>query len=533
MMYENGTLIAANRISAPIGRTRPVAGGPTGRIAGTGITQGNAPAVTAQNNNGTDTDLIDSIPTSLPILLVDDEPQVLRSVSLLLRSSGVKQVLSVADSREVLPALADQPVAAILLDLAMPHISGRQLLDSIVSEFPEVPVIIITATNEVETAVECLRNGAFDYLVKPVDNDQLLVSLKRAMKVRSLQDEVTNLRESFLETEVRNKEAFAGIITCDPAMSAIFRYLEAIATSTQPVLVTGETGTGKELIAGAIHQLSGRSGEFIPVDSAGLDDQLFADTLFGHKPGAFTHATGERQGLISSARAGTLFLDEIGDLSTASQVKLLRLFQENTYYPLGSDRPHRSNARFIVATNLDLARRVEAGAFRKDLYYRLRAHWVKLPPLRERKGDIHLLFGHFLQEAALALNKKVPSVPPELETLLTNYYWPGNIRELKAMVYDAVARHVKGILSLQTFRDLISTAGGPDDRRALGDKTLSNVAKLFPDRIPTLKEAEAFLIEEAMRRAKNNQGTAAAMLGLTRQALNKRLVRRKNNGITD
>ena len=471
--------------------------------------------------------MIDPVSTSLPVLLVDDEPQVLRSMEMLLRSSGIDPVLTVDDSRTVLALLSRQSVAAILLDLSMPHVSGEELLESITSEHPDIPVIIVTATNDLDTAVKCVRVGAFDYLVKPVDEDQFLSSVKRAMQMSALRNEVLTLRESIFERDVRNKEAFADIATCDAAMLAIFRYLVAISVSTQPALITGETGTGKELIAHAIHKLSGRTGEFVVIDSAGLDDALFSDSLFGHTRGAYTNAIQDREGLVARAKGGTLFLDEIGDLSAPSQIKLLRLFQENTYYPVGSDKPHQSDARFVVATHRDVEQLVAEDRFRKDLYYRLRAHRVDLPPLRERHDDIPLLMENFIQEAATSLNKPAPSVPAELTALLQNYHWPGNVREFKAVMFDAVARNEKAVLPLQSFRELLGTgdAAMTDTEHDRGGA--SNIDNLFPDRLPTLKEAEDFLIDAALQRANGNQGTAAAILGMTRQALNKRIVRRR------
>lgn len=467
--------------------------------------------------------MIDLASRSLPVLLIDDEAKVLRSMKMLLRTSGIDPILTLDDSREVLPLLARQPVAAILLDLTMPHISGEELLESISSEYHEIPVIIITATSDLDTAVKCVRMGAFDYLVKPVDEDQLLSSVRRAIEMSALRSEVQTLRESIFERDVRNKEAFADIITCDAAMLAIFRYLVAISVSTQPALITGETGTGKELIAHAIHQLSGRTGKFVVIDSAGLDDTLFSDSLFGHTKGAYTSADQVREGLVARAKGGTLFLDEIGDLSPSSQIKLLRLFQENTYYPVGSDKPCQSDARFVVATHRDVEQLVEEGKFRKDLFYRLRAHRIDLPPLRERKDDIPLLIEHFLKETADSMNKPVPSVPAELPTLLKNYDWPGNVREFKAVMYDAVARNEKGVLPLQSFLELMD-ADTPAVTPATGTGSLY---EQFSERLPTLKEAETFLIDTALQRTNGNQGMAAAMLGMSRQALNKRLLRRK------
>jgi DNA-binding NtrC family response regulator len=295
------------------------------------------------------------------------------------------------------------------------------------------------------------------------------------------------------------------------------------------VLITGETGTGKELIAQAVHRLSARTGELVTVNVAGLDDNVFADTLFGHTKGAFTGADRPRDGLITSAADGTLFLDEIGDLSGPSQVKLLRLLQDGSYYPLGADRPRQSRARVVVATNYDVAERVKTGAFRKDLYFRLRTHHLHLPPLRSRLEDLPLLVIHFLEKAARSLDKPVPSVPLELYPLLKTYTFPGNVRELEAMVFDAVARQQGNSLSLRGFREAMGGGAGLGEDMTLADTGLEALGKLLPDRLPTLDEAEEWLIQEALRRADGNQGLAAGMLGLSRQALNKRLNRRKES----
>ena len=238
-------------------------------------------------------------------------------------------------------------------------------------------------------------------------------------------------------------------------MRAIFQYIEAIAGTKEPVLVTGETGVGKELIAKAIHELSARRGPFVATNVSGLDDHMFSDTLFGHKRGAYTGAEQARDGLILQSSEGTLFLDEIGDMSEASQVKLLRLLQEKEFYPLGFDIPKKANTRIVVATNRDLQRLIAEGRFRNDLYFRLRTTPDYGPPLRDRREDIPLLLDYFLEGASKQLRKKQPAYPRELVTLLANYSFPGNVRELHSMVFDAVTRHQPGILSLESFREKI------------------------------------------------------------------------------
>ena len=275
----------------------------------------------------------------LPILLVDDEPQLLRSASVLLRSSGVKHVVTLDDSRAVMPLLGEQEVGVVVLDLAMPHVTGQELLGQIAAGYPDVPVILMTATNDLDTAVQCMQGGAIDYLVKPVEKNRFVSSVTRALEIRNLREEVLSLKEHLLTEKLDQPDAFAAIVTQSKAMHAIFRYVEAIAASRQPVLITGETGTGKELLARSVHTVSHGQGELVAVNVAGLDDTMFSDTLFGHTKGAFTGADQARSGLITQAADGTLFLDEIGDLAIPSQVKLLRLLQEGNVLPARRRQP--------------------------------------------------------------------------------------------------------------------------------------------------------------------------------------------------
>lgn len=467
-----------------------------------------------------------------PVLLVDDEEQFLLSAEFTLNSKGITNTQTIQDSREVMPFLSEEIVSVVLLDMTMPHLKGWELLPQIKAEYPDTPVVILTALNEVEMAVESMKNGAFDYLLKPVDDTRLLTTIKRAVDLRAIHDENRRLREYLLTDKLEHPQAFSDIITQSPEMRSIFQYIEAIATSPLPILITGETGVGKELVARAIHQVSERHGEFVPVNVAGVDDHLFSDTLFGHKRGSFTGADKDRKGLIEQANDGTLFLDEIGDLDFESQVKLLRLLQEGKYYPIGSDTPKTSNSRIILATNSDLKDLQKTGRFRKDLYYRIQAHHIHLPPLRERRNDMPLLLDHFLDKAARMLKKKRPTPPKELVTLLRNYPFPGNVREFEGMIFDAVSRHKSGILSLDSFKEKISDGStgltpAPEDQ---GDLLESNKGQIkFPEQLPSLKEMEKMLIDEALDRADGNQTIAAQLLGLTRRALNNRLSRARKD----
>ncbi|WP_437178149.1 sigma-54-dependent transcriptional regulator [Geomonas oryzisoli] len=449
---------------------------------------------------------------------------ILESCRSCLNTAGWSDVLIESDSRLVLPLLEREEVDVIVLDLRMPNITGIELLPQIVREHPQIKVIVATASNEVETVVNCMKNGAFDYMVKPIDVKRLLTSVKKALEMRSLSNELSALKSYMFSDRLDHPEAFAGIVTRNKAMRAVFQYLEVIAGTRQPVTITGETGTGKELIARAIHDMSGCSGDYVALNVAGLDDNMFSDTLFGHRKGAFTGADQARDGLITRAAGGTLFLDEIGDLNEMSQIKLLRLLQEQEYYPVGSDFVKKSDARIVMATNRDLQEMIKQGKFRNDLYYRLCGHRVHLPPLRERRDDIPLLLDHFLEKAAERLGKKKPTPPPELAVMLTLYPFPGNVREFEAMVSDAVLRHTSGVLSMETFRAVIGNErpapqGDPATGKADGESPLCGIFGHFP----TLDEVEQYMISEAMKMAKGNQGLAGKILGMGRQTLNKRL----------
>ena len=460
-----------------------------------------------------------------PVLVVDDEPRALQSLTALLRLDGITNVLRCGDSREVMGLLAEHDVEVVLLDLSMPYLSGQDLLPKIAEEWPEIPVIVVTGLNDLDTAVSCMRRGAFDYMVKPVEQSRLISGVKRAIELRDLRSEFALLKERMLAHELERPEAFGSILTASEKMHGLFRFTETISRTARPVLITGETGVGKELLARAVHMLSGRAGEFVAVNVAGLDDEAFSDTLFGHVRGAFTGAEQPRSGLVERAAKGTVFLDEIGDLGAQSQVKLLRLLQERDYYPLGSDVPKQADARVIVATHRDIEAMAAEGLFRKDLYYRLQVHRIHIPPLRERPEDVPVLLAHYLKTASIALNKKAPAPPRELLALLQTYAFPGNVRELEAMVFEAVARHDSGRLSMAHFKTHIQrgrgTAATPGAENVEGGAPLT----LRPGMFPTLGEATAFLVAEALRQSDNNQSLAAELLGITPSALNKRLKR--------
>jgi DNA-binding NtrC family response regulator len=457
-----------------------------------------------------------------PVLLVDDEPSWLNSLSFTLAyEEGIREVIKCGDSREVLEILADREVGAILLDLTMPYLSGEDLLPLILERHPEIPVIIVSGFNQIEIAVRCVRLGAFDYFVKANERERLIAGLRRALSLRQMRRENERLSDRVLLNKLEAPDLFAGIHTRSSRMLSLFRYIEAIASSRDPVLITGETGVGKDLVVRALHAAGSADEPCVAVNVAGLDDRHFSDALFGHVRGAFPGAGEDRQGMVEKAGRGTLLLDEIGDLSTASQIRLLRLLHGGEYSPLGSEATHRTKARLVCTTNRDLQASVVAGTFRRDLYYRLRGHRLQIPPLRERREDIPLLFDHILRETAAALGQPPPSYPPQLLDLLGSHHFPGNVLELKALIREAMINHQGKILSMESFKRGMGSDGECAHPRERG----SMPPLIIPEQMPTLVEAATFLVEEAMRRAGGNQSIAANLLGITRQALNQRLKR--------
>jgi DNA-binding NtrC family response regulator len=451
------------------------------------------------------------------ILLIDDEPDWLSSMALTLElSAGITNTRLCQDSREVMGILEAGDIGLALLDLTMPHISGEDLLRQIAERHPQVICIIVSGVNQLSAAVHCMKLGAYDYYVKTDDEERILGGILRAVHMLELQAVNQEVSTRLVSGELLHPEAFAAIRTRSRAMYSIFSYLEAVAKSPRPLLITGESGVGKESLVQAAHSLSGRDGPLVAVNVAGLDDVVFADTLFGHVRGAFTGADAPRRGMVEEAAEGTLFLDEIGDLSVASQVKLLRLLQEGEYYPLGSDQPKRLRARVIAATHADLMTKEKAGLFRCDLYYRLRMHHVQVPPLRERPEDIEPLLDQFLEEGARTTNKRKPTPPQELAQLLATYPFPGNVRELQAMVYDAVSLHQGRMLSMETFKRHIGASDAPPP--ALQENPFAGL-----DSLPTFAQAESLLLSEALDRAGGKQTLAARLLGVSQSALSKRL----------
>ncbi len=347
-----------------------------------------------------------------------------------------------------------------------------------------------------------------------------MTSVKRALESRDKDLKIAVLGKSLQETNLRCPENFSHIVTNNERMRALFRFIEAVASSDEPLLLQGETGTGKELFARAVHNASGVKGPFVATNLGGLEDMLVSDTLFGHVRGAYTGADEIRKGLIIQAAHGTLFLDEIGDLSPQSQVKLLRFLENREFFPLGTDIPRRSEARIVVATNMDLEARAEAGLFRRDLLYRLSTYRVDIPPLRERQDDIPLLSDHFLSSISEAPPSKLT---PEAMALLKVSPFPGNVRELRGLLLKAKALSREPLIGPSIFEGLLNNSRKPNT-----PQDGFNVTRSPETELPTIQQAVSNLVQDALKRTNGHQTMAAKLLGITPQALNKRLKNKEN-----
>ncbi len=368
------------------------------------------------------------------VLVVDDEPTLRRSIARLLLSRGM-HVLTAEDGAVGLEILEAEPVDVALIDLMMPNLGGMELLEHVKRKLSDVEVVLMTAFGDVETAVRSVRAGAFHFLTKPFrSNDEVAHTVLKAAEHRRLVQ-----RAALLERRLEQMEKFGELIGNSPPMQRVYRLAMGVAPTSTTVLILGESGTGKELTARAIHQHSSRaSGPFVAVNCSAIPVELIESELFGHVRGAFTGATGTREGLFEAANHGTLFLDEVGDLPPMAQVKLLRALQEGEIKRVGSDETRQVDVRVVAATNVELKRQVEQGKFREDLYYRLNVVAITLPPLRERQADIPLLAYHFLGKYALRSTKDVRRLSPDAVKCLQQQSWPGNVRELENAIEYAV-----------------------------------------------------------------------------------------------
>ena len=450
-------------------------------------------------------------------MIVDDEPEFVSSLEMSLSSLNFIDILSLVNPLEVIPLFKKQHIDIVLLDLKMPKLSGEDLLKIITKEYPGVLVIIITASNDLDTAIHCIKDGAYDFISKPVEKNRLITTIKKAIDYSLLRKEMNSLKKAYFSKQLSHPEIFHKIITQSAKMMDIFQYIEAISKLTQPILVSGETGVGKELICETIQKLSLFNTKYTVVNVAGIDDAIFSDMLFGHEKGAFTGAYADKDGLLKTGDKGVILLDEIGDLSENSQIKLLRLIENGTYYPVGSNSLKKANVKFIFATNVDLEARMNEGKFRKDLYYRLSGHQIIVPPLRERMEDLELLAQHFIQRAKSELNIESCKISMGSIDQLKMYQFPGNIRELESIIYDCAATSdAEGISELQisTYLQGRHTSSPPTEAQPSIAKTIDK---------PTLKEHINTYVTEVLHSTLGNQRKAAKILGISPQAMSNRV----------
>ncbi len=435
------------------------------------------------------------------ILVVDDEPGVQESLRMLLKSEGDVTIAGDADAalREV--ALAEPDL--VLLDLVMPGRSGLELLAELEERGVRAPVIVLTATNTVNAAVEAMKRGAADFVTKPFELEALRIKVRNLLEKRELVEEVERLRD-----EVEERQQFRGMVGRSEIMRAIFRNVERIARSEATVLISGESGTGKELVARAVHDLSSRAeGPFIAVNCGAIPRDLIESELFGHEKGAFTGATDRRIGRLESANGGTLFLDEIGELDPAVQVKLLRALQERSFERVGSSTTITVDLRIVTATNRDLAKEVAEGNFREDLYYRVNVVPIELPPLRERREDIRLIAHTFLARSG-AEKKLSAAALGSLE----GYNWPGNVRELENAIEHGLALSDDDTIDQH---DLPISIGRTGQAEALREQWRQG-ERSFDE---TVVRFETDILRESLESHHWNQTRTANALGITRRVL--------------
>jgi len=455
---------------------------------------------------------------SARILIVDDEEIVIKSCLRIL-DGNEHRIETARDGHEALRKVEDSPYDVIILDIMMPNLSGLEVLRQVKETHPDIDVIMITGLSQIETAVQAMKLGAFDYISKPFEPDELNLVLQRALERRRLLQENLNLR-----SEVGSKYGFENIIGSGPPMQAVYRLVAQCAPTNSTVLLTGESGTGKELIARAIHYNSLRRDKpFVPVDCTSLSENLLESELFGHVKGAFTGAVASKKGMFEVADAGSLFLDEIGNFSVSIQAKLLRVLDERKFRAVGDTRTQSANFRLITATNEDLSSMVAAGAFRDDLYYRINIFPIHVPALRERKDDIPTLAYHFLKSFSATLGKKVTDISEGAMSTLMTYAWPGNVRELENAIQRATILTGDNVIRRAHLVN-ITDPRRPDDLAVprTGEE-LKRIKKAAREK--SVEEIEKQFVLEALKRNEWNVTKSAEDTGMQRpnfQALMKK-----------
>ena len=445
------------------------------------------------------------------VLLVDDEPRVRASLKMVLEPAY--DILEAADAQQGLEAFKRESPSLVLLDVILPGTDGLSVLQTMRAEDPSIPVIMLTGTKSVKTAVDAMKLGAADYLSKPFDIEELRIVVDRTLNSQELEREVRQLR-----AQVVQRYAFHNLIGKSPSMQEIYAKIEQVADSRTTVLVTGESGTGKELVAKAIHYNSSRRERpFIALNCAALPETLIESELFGHEKGSFTDATARRVGQFELANTGTLFLDEIGDLSATTQAKLLRVLQEREFNRIGGVQPIKVDVRIIAATNKNLDELVRKGLFREDLYYRINVIALYLPPLRERGEDIPLLAKHFLVKRIEEEKRPAQEFSKDSLELISRYPWPGNVREMENIVEQAfIWSRGCHVITPEHLPTILRT----DTRStSLRDDTLAGRLSLEK----AVMEFEREIILDALKRTNYVQTHAATMLGISRRMLKYRM----------
>lgn len=442
---------------------------------------------------------------SARILIVEDEDKLRRVVELQLKAAGFE--VDQAGSAEEGLKLAER-ADLILTDLRLPGMTGIELLTKIRLESSRTPVVVMTAFGTIENAVEAMKAGAVDFLPKPFSLDHLMAVVEKALEVRSLRDENQKLRE-----ELGWRYEFDNLVGRSPAMREIFATVNRVAPTRATVLLAGESGVGKDMIARAIHQHSPRATRpFVKINCTAIPENLMESELFGYEKGAFTGANTTKLGKFEQADTGTVFLDEIGDVPPAIQVKLLRILQEREFERLGSNKVKHIDVRVLAATNVDLRAALEQGTFREDLYYRLNVLPIDIPPLRERKEDIPFLAEHFVRKFSKDVDGRIDSISESAIQKLLQYHWPGNVRELENVIERSMVLSQGPVLDPED----IKMDNAPRRAQAAID------AQFLPEGM-TLDQFEQSIIREALNRANGNKSQAARLLGLTRNALRYRL----------
>lgn len=461
------------------------------------------------------------------LLIIDDEPAVLFSLEQILVAEGY-QVRTAETGRAGLELARQQPPDVVLTDIRLPDLSGLDVHDQIRDLDSRIPVILMTAYVTTETAIEAMKRGGFEYLLKPLDLNQLKDVVRRAFELSRL----SRIPAVLDAVETGDEDTSDRVVGRSQSMLEIYKAIGRMAPQDVTVLLLGESGTGKELVARALYQHSRRNrSPFIPINCAAIPESLLESELFGHERGAFTGADRKRIGKFEQARGGTIFLDEIGDMTPATQAKVLRLLQEQQFERVGGNETITTDVRVIAATNKNLEEMVAQGKFRQDLFYRLNGFTLHLPPLRARKDDLQLLIDHFSRRACKDMNHRPVSIAADAHQLLLDYPWPGNVRELQSTVKFAIVHSNNDVITVESLPESLrprKTGSGDDAATGQASDLLVQIRRKLQNREPELyqsvhAEVDRILLTEVLKECRGNQVEASEVLGISRNTLRSRL----------